>query len=517
MAKRRKAKRKPQRAAASRPKATPVALSASADAPEVGQRTSRPRISRLHRSNSYTDLSFPQLISIIKEAERGQTERWADLTRRMLKSDEDLVAVVDTRLDAVASARWELTAPEHTPESRRADAELAVDLCTQALASIIDLPQIFRDLMDAIGMAYGVAEILWGRRSVQINGRTVRLWVPEEILPVHPRRITFADDMRPVLRQDIADKALDGERVQTREGAGIILPPDKYIVHQPRQILDYPMSSGLFLPTARLWWIKSQVKRFWLSGAEQHANPRWHASQPQGSTQSTERELYEALEAMAADGFLVTADGVTVQDISGDFTGAADNWKQLHDVCNAGYAKLWLGSTLNVDVGDSGSRALGESQAETTIDPRRERDGSALWTTLRRDVLEPFLRFNSAPLGAAFDAVPPIPVGRFVFAEDPVNIDTLAVQSGVVRKNELRESRGLPPLSGEEGEAFIKPPQAQPFGGAAFDREPEEAPQTAPLATSRPWRLAQAMAASHYSTALTRTRGRSQSPSNDEP
>jgi phage gp29-like protein len=53
-----------------------------------------------------------------------------------------------------------------------------------------------------------------------------------------------------------------------------------------------------------------------------------------------------------------------------------------------------LGSTLNVDAGAAGSRALGESQGAYTIDPRLKKDSAAMWATICRDLVRPFLSFN---------------------------------------------------------------------------------------------------------------------------
>jgi phage gp29-like protein len=436
--------------------------------------TPQPLIYRWDRLG-YVELRFEDLISIIEDAQRGDPKRWADLTRRMVETDPDLAAVVGTRLDGVCASRWELSPPDGSGDE--ALAKIAAELCTHALRSMLSFEQVQRDLLDGIGQGYAAGELIWERQQVTLSGKRYGVWLPTRIEPVHPRRFVFSDSFELALRDDYATHGLGGERIQTRAGMAIRLPRDKYIVHQPRQVLDYPTSTGLFLTVARYWWVKQWVLRYYLSGAERSANGRWLGKYPQNAPAAIKEALFEALESIAGDGIGVMADTTSTEEVGGDFTGAAQVWEGLVSLCDRGYAKAWLGSTLNTDVGDSGSRALGESQASTTIDPRRERDSRALWADIRRFVLEPICRFNALDaLGPFAGRMPPVPVGRHVFAEDPVEVDDLLVDVGGATVNDVRVSRGQPAWSDPRGEAI-----AVKASNAPAWQQPQQ-PQAAPIA-----------------------------------
>jgi hypothetical protein len=473
--------------------AAPVALSDQRGTPPLGEMTPQPLIYRWDRLG-YTELRFDDLITIIEEAQRGNPKRWADLTRRMVETDPDLASVVGTRFDGVCASRWELSPPEGTADEELAS--VAAALCTHALRSMLSFEQTQRDLLDAIGMAYSVGELIWERGTFAHNGKRYNVWLPTRIEPVHPRRFVFSDSFELALRDEYTTLNLPGERISTRAGLAIRLPRDKYVVHQPRQVLDYPTSTGLYLTVARYWWVKQWVLRYYLAGAERSANGRWLGKYPQQAAAGTKEALFDALEKIAGDGIGVMADVTQVEEVGGDFTGAAAVWEGLVNLCDTGYAKAWLGSTLNVDVGASGSRALGESQASTTIDPRRERDSRALWADLRRFVLEPICRFNALePLGPFAGRMPPVPVGRHVFAEDPIEVDELLVKVGGATVNDVRVSRGQPAWSDARGQAIAKISEGAPAWGASA-AAPVAPEVSAAADVPFPWQFAQKLASS---------------------
>lgn len=444
--------------------------------PRLGRKTPRTTVSRWDRTQ-YTELRFSELTERIREAEQGKVERWADLTRRMMKTDPDLVSVVQTRLDAVARARYELAPPDAVLDEMAEVAKEAAELCeTHCFRELPDFEQAMRDLLDGIGMGFGVAEIVWGRKQILYKGRRVGIFAPVDLIAVHPRRMAYTEDFRLALKVTPGLEIEGMERVATRDGPAVLLPPDKYVVHQPRTILDYPTSTGLFMSVARPWWVKQWVTKYWLSGAEKAANPRVLGKYPQGATNDVREELFDALEAMAADGIGVMADTTALEYLQGNFSGAADVWERLERAQIAKYAKAWLGSTLNVEIGDTGgNRAAAESQADTTIDPRRDRDGQSLWGDLRRHLIEPFVRFNTAPIGDLWSVKPPVPVGRFVHVEDAVEVDKDAIDAGVVTVNELRESRGLSPWPDDRGDRIV-----QPLARATPDLPPIPVPDASP-------------------------------------
>lgn len=436
--------------------------------PEPGLRTPQPTIARALQNHArLVDIQLDGIAAIIRKAEEGDPSELAELWLKMLKTDAHLRAVWTSRISPVASARWELSAPAGT-DAEAPTADLAVRVCEEALRQIDTLPRALSALLDGIGMGFSVAEMQVARR--RIAGVTV--WVPVKLDPVGARRFAFADDYELGLYDygaavgHLEREGWPVERIASRGRVLARLPAGKYVVHQPVEIADYPTSTGLVIPIVRWWWAKQVAMRYWLQGAEQFANPRFVGHVEQMAPTEVVEELHAALDLLAADSVAVLRGATRIDVLSPDGQGAAATWQGVFDTLNAEISKAVLGSTLNTEIGSSGgNRAAAESQGAYTIDPRMEQDGSQLWATLRRDVLRWIIAWNRD----VFPVGTPVPVGRFVFAEDQVEVDDLAVNAGVVTVDELRTSRGLAPLGGESGDAMVEmaapafAPGAQPF------------------------------------------------------
>ena len=467
------------------PPAAPVRVT-----PPVGRIAPRPKISRWSPYNNWNDLDWPQVVSILRQQENGATEQWVDLAVRMRASDDHLASTWGTRIGATSGARWELR-PGDALDGQADLAQRAADDCRRMLESLPNLEQLFGDILDAVAVGWSVQEIIWEPR-----GDT---WWPADIVWLNPRRFRFADDFSLFLYDqgqaaaEARAQKLDSELVESRGASGIALTPNKYIVHVPRSLQTYPTSSGLLNACVRAWWLKSMVTRFWLSGADIAGNPRAIGTAPKDADQTVVDEMRENLDALQSDGSIVLREGSTLSLQAPLAQGSGSIWETLYKSANAAMSKAVLGSTLNVEVGDSGgNRALGESQGDITIMPRVRGDARGMWRTLERDLLTPFLRFNRHRYGGV---VPPIPRGETIHYEDKINVDQILVDAGGVRLDELRQSRGLEPLGpGLGGDRLI--PAAQPAAAPAFSRTVgAEAPAALPLRET-PWAAAMRIATS---------------------
>ena len=162
-------------------------------------------------------------------------------------------------------------------------------------------------------------------------------------------------------------------------------------------------------------------------------------------------------------------EGVSVELMSAAKSGSAD-WGAAINQFENEVTKAIVGSTLNVDVGGMGSRALGESQATTTILPRLQAIAAKLGSTLRRDYAAPILRFNARLFGGR---MLPVPVPRFVLeSEEKPTITRDHIDAGVITRNELRASAGLDEISADEGgDEWVVPVAKQ---APAFERRTGE-------------------------------------------
>lgn len=422
--------------------------------PEKGQRTPRPSITRDNRSR-FVDADLDRIVGILRKAEDGDVKELADLWLRMLKTDAHLEAVWETRTAPVYSARWEVT-PADVDESRAELARVGAEGCAEALRAVPNLPTVFSALLNGRGLGYAVAEIVW--RRGMLRGRPA--WVPGEILPIHGRRFRFSDRFELGLYDDgAAVRALEEAgwpvtAVPARGAKIARLPAGKYIVHQPIGIHDYPTATGLVFSVARWWWAKQVVTKYWLSGAEIGANPRLIGKLLQTSVGATMDELVEGMEQLAADGAVALREGTEIEIVEGKAGGSSEVWDTLFRRMDAALSKAILGSTLNVEIdSQGGNRAASESQNQVTIRPRQRQDAAQMWSTIQRDLFRWVVAYNPH----IFAAGTPLPMGRSVIAEDPVPIDQLIVDSGAVRVDEIRRSRGLPEVGGELGAMFVRP------------------------------------------------------------
>lgn len=471
--------RKPGSGAARRaaePTAAAPALRVLSSTPvhiETGRESPRPITYRNQPWGGYTDIGWADVVGALRAAELGQTERLVDLSRRMLGSDAHLMSVYETRINAVAGARWQLQ-PGRAKAGQEAIAERAAEDCTRMLEDLGNTERLFADILDAWWTHLSVHEIVWQHRGDMI--------VPVDLVWMHPRRFRWSPDYSPLLYDDGQAVGYAWAKAEGRvdaSGWGVTLAPGKYLVHVPRPLPNYPPTSGLCVSVLRSWWRKMWAVRSWLAGAGIAGNPRAIGKYPSNGTDAQMRnDLQSALDKLSATGSVSISSDAEINIVPPSTQGADGVWGAQVRECDAGMSKAILGSTLNVDVGDTGgNRALGESQYDVTIVPRLRRDARSMWSTLEAQLLRPYLYLNAHRYGGQ---MPPLPVGESIVVEGEVEVDDLVVSSGKVTVNQLLTSRGLDPLPADQGgESFVPAPAAG--GGAPL---PFGASQTSPLSSS---------------------------------
>lgn len=452
-----------------------------ASSPEWGKRTPQLELRR-YTPREFNDLSLADVKGYLKKARReGRTEDLADLWSVMME-DAHLDSVWQTLMAPIVHARWELT-PAEVAEDLAIAAEIGAEGCTEALHRLDLTPAISALLDDGEGIGYGVTEIEWG--TGMLMGKPAV--IPKRLTPVLARRFAWSDTFEIGLWDEglaIGELQKLGKPVDIIQGRGAQmarLPQGKYIVHQPMRFHAVPTGRGVIFAIAKWWWVKQAVIQAALQGAEAFANPRFIASVEQSAPgDAVVDELLDGLEKFAQDGVAVLRGKTKIDVIDSKGEGASRTWEMYLKYLDAAMSKGVLGSTLNVEVTEGGgNRALGESQATETIDPRRGQAAASVWTSIRRDLLTYIVRWNPH----IFAPGTPVPEGRSVFAEDPVEVDDAIINSGYLKVNQLLESRGLPPLPGDAGEAFIPRPQ-QPRAFAASAPASEVAAEADPFAAT---------------------------------
>lgn len=413
-----------------------------------------PRASvREQRSREFADLTWPTVHAILQKADRGDIRDLVDLWERMLLSDDHLQSVWVSRTSPLISAPWEISAGKSDSDDLERPAAMLAEAC-QSMLLDCQPEHAFTALLNGIGVPLGVVEVIWGRG--RIHGQPA--YVFRSLRGVHPRRFRIDDYYEAGLYDDgqafaaLSAAGLSPEHTDGDVSGRIVrLPTHKYVVHQPSPIHTYPTRHGLVRAVVRHWWIKTIVIRYWLNGAEVSGNPRVLARVEQATESATMDELIDELETMAADGVLVAREGLDLSLIPVDLK--PEIWDRLYTRCDAAISKAVLGSTLSVENTEAyGSRSQAETQAEQTVDPRREADSAAMWASLERQLFRSVRDLNPH----LFPPATPLPVGRHRLYEEPVEIDAISVDAGVVTANELRMSRGLQPWEDGRGDQIAQ-------------------------------------------------------------
>jgi phage gp29-like protein len=442
----------------------------------------KPQISRWSPSVGYAELTWGQVQSILQNAERGYMETWGDLTRRMIATDDHIAAVYETRIASVSGARREVKPAEVAPGFERY-AQQAADDCRQLLDSLPSPERMIANLLDADFTGFAASEIIWSPRGDMV-------WA-DDIVWISPRRFRFSDSFELYLY----DNGIGAARARELDipvddtvvngVLGLPLTRNKYLVHIPQILPNYPTSSGLLLACVRAWWVKSWITKFWLSGAEVAGNPRLIGRLPdQAASADVAEALYQALNDISADGVGVLKGESNIEVLRVEAQGSGSVWETLIKRCDAAISKAVLGSTINVEVGEGGgNRALAESQGDITITPRLQRSARLVCNTIERDLFQPFLEFNRHRYGG----MTPVPSMSLILYEAQAEIDQLAVSAGVVKVDELRQSRGLEPLGEANGGGIMiaaasVPEAFAPSIPVEIARAPSGVPEAAPVA-----------------------------------
>lgn len=401
-------------------------------------------------------LNAEELSGILLQAHTGKLERWNDLADKMLQSDDHLRSVYETRIGAVTGAKWEVV-PGRAKPGQEELAKAAAEFCGKALEEIDDLERLFADLLDGAFRGLAALEHHWYRIGSTIL--TAPFWVPGKNFRYNESWIV---------------------EVYTGARTWIPLPEGKFVLHTPRTMSAVPTKTALLYSCVWPWAFKYWALNFWVNGSERHGNPLLVGKVPRNADATVRAEFKRSLQALSEGQIAILDEGTEIVPLSVNYSANADVWDKLIAKCDAALSKAVLGSTLNVEIGDTGGAYnAAVSQRSSTIRPRARRDAKQLSGTIKRDLFGPLCRYNNHRFGGV---IPPIPDLRWPELEEdqpdeiPQHIFQALYESGGLRRNELRRLAHMDPLP-EGGDAFVTPPQAAPaLPGFSRSAEVEQVP-----------------------------------------
>lgn len=387
------------------------------------------------------DADPARVVSILREAESGQTCRMIDLMKGARALDSRLSQTCGTRVQTL-TGRPIVFHPEPGYEKDNEARTIAANV-SRAWNRVKTSFALLEHLHHAALEHVAVAALEWVADSS--TGWVIPVPIHALAGFVHANRIAWNDDIEPCI--------LD----ENRKLVPLSQFPDQFIIHAPiAGVSDYPWRRGALRDRLIPSIIKRQIG---MTGWTQMLE-RW--GQPQVVAYTDDEaigdQVIEALRELGLDWRAMFPAGAKVEPIPVSVDG------ELHarfiDHINADHAIRLLGQNLSTEV-QGGSFAAASAHNRVRFDILAA-DAAELAETLTHQWVEPFVRYNFP--GA------PIPYAEIVIA--PRRELTVAdYTAGVYSRDEVRLSQGHEQIADGTGDTFASDPKAA--GGPTADPSPE--------------------------------------------
>lgn len=421
----------------------PLNVASSATRSEISEVVARPTTTGVRQAwNNSTvaaGLTPQRLASILQRAADGDLHDYLTLAEEMEERDWHYAAELGKRKLAVLGLDRNVQAA--SDDAR--DVEIAEAVRTEIIED-----EAFEDLasglLDALGKGYGVVEIGWS---------TSKRWVPNQYAWRDPRWFQWDRETGHQLRMlDPADMA-----------NGVELRPFKFAVHRPNLKMGLPVRGGLARLVAWAFLFKFYGVKDWATFAESYGQPLRLGKYDASATPKDVDILFNAVSMIGTDCAAVIPKSMEIEFVKaeGGTGSGADLYQKFAEFLDKQVSKAVVGQSGTADMTGSSGHAQAKV-LDGVRDDIRESDAKQLARTIRRDVIEPYVRFNYGP-----DAKVP-----GLLLETPENEDLKALSEALapmidrglkVRASQLREKFGLDAPEGDDevlGPATKAQPQA---------------------------------------------------------
>ena len=316
------------------------------------------------------DLTPARLAALLRNAAEGDADAYLALAEEMEELDLHYGSVLGTRKRALSGIEPRVEAA--SDEAR--DLEIA-----DAVRKLVDplvWPDLVEDLLDGLGKGYSAVEIVWD------TGRTP--WTPARYEHRDPRWFVYDQDTR--RRLLLRDEAAQ---------SGIELPPNKFIVHQPRLKSGIPLRGGLARLAAWTFMFKHYTVLDWVQFCETYGMPIRIGRYGPGASDADLRVLRQAVMALARDAAALLPDSMRIEFEAIAASGAGwEVFQRLAEYLDKQVSKAVLGQTMTAD--DGASMAQAKVHNEVRLDILRA-DARQISATLNRDLVRVYVDLNFGP------------------------------------------------------------------------------------------------------------------------
>lgn len=357
---------------------------------------------RDHYPACMTVFKSERIQAILMSAMSGDPAELDTLITDMLIHDAHLRSVSRTRRLAVTGLPWEIITAEEAGQvpDENEDAKLAettCDFCRQVFRKMRGLDKGLRHLAEAAGRGTAVVAPEW---QLDKTGNYL-------IARIQP--VAFTQ-----LRSDSEEPWRLRVMLDDEDGTGVPLdefPRGQFVVHTPELLGDSHWMGGLYVASVLGYIGKRWGWRAWLAAVEMFGQPFRIAKYPPGASEELKTEMLKMLQEMGAFGGGVWAQGSDLELVESNNKGEWPH-ERLCNFTDRAYSKVWLGSTLTVEIGETGgANAAAQTHNEVRQDIRDD-DIANESETIREQILKPLVAVNFGP-----DA--PVPCFRRVTEETP--------------------------------------------------------------------------------------------------
>ena len=319
----------------------------------IGKRVIAPNTRDRMESNALGSKQSPaNIIAILRASLSGDIRQQYQVYELMEDSWARLAKNLHELKSAAAAATYTVMPfterGERPTDSAQAKADFIQFAIDNWIGSPINSTNGFRDavydLCDAVGKGFSVQEILWEP--------TVDGILPKQTYFCHPRYYSFPFD-----KPDL---------MLSPQGDGIYeeFPDDKFLIGVYKNRSGNSMGYGLLRQLA-YWWSGQNFCRDWLLNfAQVFGQPlRWATYDP-GAAANIKNDNADMLENMGSAAWGAFPAGTQVEFKEAGKTGQDNPQSYFIQLADKLCDITILGQTLTTDVGDSGSRALGEVHEE---------------------------------------------------------------------------------------------------------------------------------------------------------
>lgn len=377
-------------------------------------------------------LTPQRLASVLRNAAEGDAHDYLTLAEEMEERDMHYASVLGTRKLAITGLEVRVESwSDAADDKKRAD----------AVREIVDAPEfgeLLSHLVDALGKAYAVAEMVWDR-----EGKT---WTPR-FEDRDPRWFVFDRDTGRELRLlDAADTA-----------NGIALPPYKFIEHRPRIRSGLPIRGGLARLAAPAYMCKAWTWRDWMAFADIYGMPMRVGTYGPGAKKEDIEKLISAVANLGSDAAAVVPSSTQIKfEAASNVAGAGHFFEKLATFWDKQISKGVLGQTMTADDGSSNSQAQVHQLVREDI---LKADAKALTNTLRRQFVRAYCDLNFGPGPCPkLTVIVPEPEDTKALVDAVVKLVPLGLR---VEQSVMRDKLGIPDPAAD-AELLAAPSSATP-------------------------------------------------------